>query len=145
MAFNITTEYQRYLRGNRRVYQEAVVSPADKAIEERNRTFRQYRKALQAERLKLFESSQFGELLRKFAATLNHFSLDSEPRMVEYVRQQQHEWLRNADDKFRNEALRLINERCMRNRLRKGQPPLNDPLPGQPDDTFRLCKAELGL
>lgn len=136
MAFNTLN--------SRRIETQAP-TPAEKAMEERNRAHRQYRRTVLADRDQLFRSSQEGDMLRKFAATLAHFKGENEDRMVRYVRDECHNWLRNAEEKYRIEALRLVNERCMRNRIHQGKPPLDDPLPGQLDDAFRLCKMELGL
>lgn len=130
-------------------YTYPILSPpptaAEKAIEERNKLYRAYRKQKHRELERLFADHTHGEQLRKFAATLGHFGPDSEDRLFSFVSREAYEWLRNAPDEIRFAALQMISSRCIRNNVRAGKPPLNDPLPGQPDDIFRLCKRELGL
>jgi hypothetical protein len=112
-------------------------------MEDRNQLYRTYRKTVLAEREQLFRSSQDGMALREFATAVKMAGSDIELKIVFLIRQSP--WLRNAPDPIRLEALRIINEYLMRQRLRQNQHPLNDPMPDQPDDIYRICKRELGL
>jgi len=141
MAFNTLTKIRAAFTPS------APIAPtaAEKALAERDRSYKAYRRAVLADREKLFSLTPEGDLLRKFGKTLAHFKSYEEGRMVIYVHDQCKGWLRNAEEKYRIEALRMIGEQCQRNRMRSGKPPLDDPMPEQPDDAFRLCKRELGL
>jgi hypothetical protein len=115
---------------------------AEQAMENRNRLYRAYRKTVLANREELFRSSQEGMDLRSFATAVKQ-SGSGVDAIVTLLRQSP--WLRNAPEPIRLEALRIINEYVMRQRIKQNKPPLDDPLPGQPDDIYRICKRELGL
>lgn len=112
-------------------------------MEDRNTLYRAYRKTVLAEREQLFRASQDGQALREFAIAVKQSGSGIESSIVTLLRQSP--WLRNAPDAIRLEALRIINEYVMRHRIKQNKHPLNDPLPGQPDDVYRICKRELGL
>ena len=122
-----------------------TASPVEKAVQDRDWLYRRYRAAKKAEHEALFATAVHGPLLRKFGATLNHFGADDAGRMISYVRDQNYAWLRNAPEDIRFAALRMIGHRIQRIRQRAGLVPFDDPLPGEPDDVFRLCKREIGL
>lgn len=145
MSFNVVPPRVPPRVASRRSAPPTPMTAGEKAIAERDHAYRMYRKNVWVEREKLFKASANGELLRKFMATIAHFNAENEHRMVAYVREQYQSWLRNAPDQHRDEALRMVSEQCIRNAVRRGRAPLNDPLPGQEDDTFRICKQELGL
>lgn len=96
-----------------------------------------------AHREQLFQSSQEGEALRQFEIAVKRSGSDIEQQAVTILRQTP--WLRNAPEPIRLEALQIISDYIIRSRVRQNKHPLNDPLPGQPDDSYRICKRELGL
>jgi len=122
-----------------------VPTAAEQAIHERDLMFRQYRKKKREEYANLFAIPVYGEFLRKFHATLGHFNLSDPPRMIAYVKKEAAAWLRHAPAHIRQAALEMINNRIVRLRVRAGKEPFDDPLPGQPDNPFLVCKRELGL
>jgi hypothetical protein len=126
----------------RRFSKAPLPAPAEIAMKDRNTLYRDYRRSVLAEREQLFRSSQDGEALRIFATAIKQ-SPDVERQAVTLLRQAP--WLRNAPEAIRLEAIRIINESIMQQRLKQNKHPLSDPLPGQPDDTYRSCKRELGL
>lgn len=119
-------------------------SPAlEKSLKEREQLHRHYRAAKAAEHRRLCADPQHGEQLRKFAATLNHFGIDDADNMIAYVRRQAALWARAAHDDIRCAALELVAARIVRIRQQAGLVPFDDPLPGEDDDVFQICKREL--
>lgn len=123
----------------------AKASAADKALAERARLARNYNAAKRREFNELCAMPVHGPLLYKFNATLDHFDIEDADRMIAYVQQRNRAWLRSAPDEIRRAALHLISERIIKIRERAGLPALDDPMPGEDDDVFRLCRKELGL
>jgi hypothetical protein len=117
------------------------VSAVDKALEEKDRLYRRYRAAKRAQLEELFGQEP---RLKAFHATLGHFGIDDAERMINYVHTEAQKWLRAAPADTRFAALELVSYRIQRIRARAGLVPLDDPLPGEDDDLFRLCKKELG-
>jgi hypothetical protein len=121
------------------------MTAAEKALADRDRQWRRYRAAKKAQFEVLYESEPYGGRLRKFGATLHHFQIDHAERMVEFVQRDCRDWLRQAPSLIREAALELISRRCIRILERAGLDPLDDPLPGEEDDVFRVCRKELRL
>lgn len=117
----------------------------DKALAEDTILARKYRAAKKAQFLELCAASECGERLRKFVGTLMRFKIDDAERMISYVSTENDKWLCYATLEIRQSALEAIGERIMKIRERAGYPPLDDPLPGEEDDVFRVSKRVLGL
>jgi hypothetical protein len=135
-------------RGNYAYEEEYIEYPADKAMAARNAAYKRYCRHVQHELIALIErNGEIGVKLRKFAASLGHFGADDgeADRMVLYVRGQCRSWLREAPQEIRVAALHLVSQRCAWINLRRDGLPFNDPLPGDPDDTYRLCRREIGV
>jgi hypothetical protein len=116
---------------------------ADKALEERDRLYRRYRKAKKAEFDGLCADPHWGERLRKFAATVNHFDIDDADQMIAYVRCHA-SWLRHeAPDDIRFAALQAIDHRIVRIRQRAGLAPFDDALPDEEPDVWQLCRKAI--
>jgi len=113
------------------------------ALEERDQQYRRYRAAKKADLEELFADPQYGDKLRKFGATLKHFGADDADNMVQYVAKSAHGWLRAASEDIRFAALQMVGYRIVRIRVRAGEVPFDDPMPGDEDDVYRLCKREL--
>jgi hypothetical protein len=122
----------------------ASARAAEKAVAKRNRQYRLYTAAKKREMDRLYADPEHGDRLRKFVATLGHFGIDDANRMIEYVRYSCN-WLRAAPEDIRFAALQQISHRVQRIRARAGLLPFDDPLPGEEEDVFRVCKGELGL
>jgi hypothetical protein len=118
-------------------------TPAERALVDRDRQWRLYRAAKRRQYEDLFAVPVHGELLRKFRATLNHFGPDDAERMIAFVADSNYAWLRNAHANIRHAALEMISARIQRIRVRAGMPVFSDPLPGQREDVFQLCKKAL--
>lgn len=118
------------------------LSPTEKAVQDRELLYRRYRATKEAELAELYADPQWGETLRKFVATLKHFGPEHADRMVEYVTSHK---LTQAPADIRAAALQQCSYRITRIRQRAGLAPFDDPLPGDDDDVFRLCKKALGL
>ena len=121
----------------------AQQSATERALADRDRQFSLYRAAKRRQYEELFAIPAHGEKLKKFQATLNHFGADDADRMLEYVRASV--WLHAAPKDFRHVALEMISQRIQRIRVRAGLPVFDDPMPGEDDDVFQLCKKALGL
>lgn len=122
---------------------QAQQQAVEKALKERDWQFRRYRAAKRQQYEDLFARDDDGANLRKFQATLNHFGIEDADRMVEYVRCEARKWLATAARDIRLTAVEMISERCMRIRERAGLAPLDDPLPGDDDDVWRLCREAI--
>ncbi len=120
----------------------AQQSATDKALADRDKLLRHANAAKRQRYEELFVREP---MLRKFQATLNHFDIGDADRMVAYVVKSNSAWLRNTDDSIRYTALEMISHRIQRMRVRTGLPVFDDPLPGEADDVFQLCKKALGL
>jgi len=117
----------------------------DKALAERERLARHYRAAKKLLYKTMFDDPQYGSRLRQLSVTLRHFGIDDSGDMVDYVTRQTHEWLRAAPTDVRYTALEMIGSRIIRVRQNADLCEFDDPLPGEPDDIFQVCKRELGL
>lgn len=116
---------------------------AEKALAERDRIARLANAAKRRELARLYADDQWGERLRKFGATLNHFGIEHSDEMIAYVGREAR-WLRHeAPDEIRHAALHLIGERIQRIRARAGLVPFDDPLPDEDPDVFQLCKQAI--
>lgn len=118
-------------------------SATERALADRDRQWRLYRANKRRQYEALFAEPEHGEKLRKFRATLNHFGIEDADRLLAFVQAQT--WLCMAPKDFRHVALEMIDHRIQRIRVRAGMPVFSDPLPGEPNDVFRLCKEALGL
>lgn len=116
---------------------------AEKAIAERDRAARQYRAMRRAELKTLFNTEPHGKQLWKLHATLGHFGISDAAAMKQYVQREVDSWLGEAAFDIRYEALRLIDQRITRIRMKAGLVPFDDPLPGQPDRLFQTVKKML--
>jgi hypothetical protein len=116
---------------------------ADKALKERDLLYRRYRAAKRAHRDTLYREHACGPDLRAFAAHIHRYDLRDAEMMLLYVREMARGWISSAPPEIRAEALSLVNEQIMRIRTRAGLAPFDDPLPGEADDVFQMCKQEL--
>jgi hypothetical protein len=116
---------------------------AERALADRDKVFARYRAAKRRQYEDLFADPVHGERLRKFRATLNHFGPHDAERMIAFVADSNYAWLRNAPPDIRHAALEMVDNRIQRVRVRAGAPVFDDPLPGEPDDVFQVCKREL--
>lgn len=121
----------------------APQTAVDKALADRDRQWRRYRAAKRQQYEDLFARDDDGANLRKFQATLNHFGIEDADRMVDYVHREARKWLAAAALDIRLIAVEMISERCMRIREKAGMAPLDDPLPGDDNDVWRLCREAI--
>lgn len=131
-------------RGNYKYEKPYIEAPADKAVTARKEAYRQYHRLVKQEMVEMVRRhGETGVKLKKFAASLSHFGIGSEERLVFFVRGQCRSWLRDAPMEIREAALRLVGARCARINLKTVGVPFDDPLMGEPDDAFRQCRREL--
>jgi|KBSMisStandDraft_5_1062788.scaffolds.fasta_scaffold07819_13 hypothetical protein len=122
-----------------------ITSSLDKVTAERHQLDRNYRAARQAEFAKLCADPLHGTHLRKLVATLNHFGPNDAERMIAYWRTENEKWLCVASNDIRAAALSALGERIVRIRIKSGLVPFDDPVPGEPDCVFRICKGIIGI
>jgi hypothetical protein len=81
-----------------------------------------------------------GAMVERLMFILSTLSQDSAPLLLAYVRGV--DWSSVSHD-TRLTVLHQINDRITRMRQRHGLTPIDDPLPGQPDNVFRIVRAIL--
>lgn len=118
----------------------------EKALDARARQFRLYRASKRQQFDALCTGSPNGDLLRKFTATLGHFTKPGDAdRFLEYVQREIAKWLGAESADIRFVALEQIDDRIQSIRLRARLAPIDDALPGEDPDAFNQCKRMLGL
>ncbi len=117
----------------------------EKALDEDRRLLRRYKIAKKAQFKTMCADPEHGDKLRKFSTALNQFAIEDGSRFARYVTCEAADWLRATPEVVRCMALEIISARIVYVRMRAGLVPFSDPLPGQKDDLFRVCKQELGL
>lgn len=117
----------------------------DDALDERNKLLSNAKKADRAELNAIYEDQIYGDKFRKFIATLNHFGPNDSNRFVDYVGNCCQKWLREAPYGIRLVALKSCDNRIQKIRISMALEAINDPLPGQPDSVFIICKRMIGL
>lgn len=122
-----------------------TVQTLDAAQRERDQLMRNYRASKAKQLAELYADPEIGDRLHRFVATLNHFKIEHADRMIEFVAGEARKWLAAASPDIRHVALEAVNNRCMRLRERAGLPPIDDPLPSEPDSVFIVCRRQLGL
>ena len=115
---------------------------ADKAIKERDRLWARYKAARRDHRRRLYNQPG-GDSLHSFALQVARYGIDDAAAFLAYVREQARGWLATAEPEMREEAKAIVSERIQRVRVQNGLPPFSDPLPGEPDDLWQMCKQEL--
>lgn len=120
-------------------------SPAEKKVAEQSLLYRRYRAAKKEQFEELFGRDEDGANLRKFNASLGHFGTDDAERMIAYIRAECRKWLSSAPEDIRFVALQMVGHRITRIRQRAGLCEFDDPLPGEDDDVYRLCREAIGL
>ena len=118
---------------------------ADKALADRDRLYRRYRAAKREQYAELFADPVHGDRLRKFSATLGHFSIEDGDRMVAYWKEQCARWLNAAPGDMQLAALQMLDERCIRLREKAGLPAFDDALPGEELTVFQQCREAVGV
>ena len=123
-----------------------MVTTLDQARTERDQLNTYARRAAKQQREALCADPEYGDRLKKFCATLNHYKrLDQAQDFTDWVTKQCRQWLRAAPADIRYEALSACHEQTQRIRMRAGLAPLEDSLPGEPPSVFEICKKAMGL
>lgn len=112
---------------------------------ERDKLMHNYRIAKDRQFDALCADPKCGDQLRKFVRTLGHFGIEHAERWIAYVNDECRKWLRQAHVDMRFAALQACDERIQKIRIRANLPVFDDPLPGEPDDVFRISKMAMGL
>lgn len=117
---------------------------AEKALADRDKQWRLYRAQKTRELEQLYADPEYGDRLRKFGATLNHFGGEDGDKFIGYM-EQQGKWLNAAPEPFRFAALELVCNRIQRIRVKAGLPPFDDALFDEPADVWSRCKGVLSV
>jgi hypothetical protein len=83
-----------------------------------------------------------GALVSELMTLLDRLEPSSAAALLNFIRRS--DW-RSVSYDTRLTVLHHINDRITRMRERHGLPPFDDPLPGQPDNVFRIVRSILGL
>ena len=97
-------------------------------------------RAWHAEQLEQAIAGPHGVMVAKLMALLDQLELDSAAVLLDFMR---HIDWGGVDHNTRFELLHRINQAIERVRVRAGLPPIDDPLPHQPDNVFRRIKSML--
>jgi hypothetical protein len=111
----------------------------DEKLAEVQKLSRAYR-AWQREQLDAALASAHGATIAELMTLLDRLELSSAAALLNFVRRC--DWSSVSYD-TRLTVLHEINERITRMRERHGLAPFDDPLPGQPDNVFRIIRAIL--
>ena len=112
----------------------------DRALDEREKLTKAYRAAKKAQFETAFEREPN---LRIFRDVIRKLGFSDAEELITSVRKAHHCWLRHADPETLALALELVDRRIIQIRIRTGLPPIDDALPGEPDDVFQICKRIL--
>jgi len=110
-----------------------------KEVEDQSRLFRAWR-AWHQEQLEVALAGAHGALITELMVMLDQLELTSSAALLQLMNRPGWD---NLDVDARFEVLHLINTRIAKMRERNGFAPLDDPMPGQPDNVFRRIKARL--
>jgi hypothetical protein len=97
-------------------------------------------KAWHAEQLDDALAGAHGATIAKLMTVLDRLELDSAAALLDFMRR--NDWSSVSYD-VRLTVLHQINQTIARLRERHGMAPIDDPLPGQPDNVFRRIKQML--
>lgn len=119
-----------------------VLRGAEKAVAEDNAQLRRYARAKAAERQQLLDG-EHGDQVRELLALLKQLDPESTPALLAILTR--FNWFAGADRNDRFRILALIDTADCRVRVRAGLAPIDDPLPGEPDSLFQVCRAHLNV
>jgi hypothetical protein len=114
-------------------------SKLDKELQDSARLLRAWKK-FHREELEEALAGPHGPMIERLMFILSTLSRDSAPLLLGYVRGV--DWS-SVNYETRLTVLHEINNYITRMRERHGLPPIDDPLPGQPDTVFRIVRAIL--
>jgi hypothetical protein len=117
-----------------------VLRGAEKAVAEDSAQLRRYARGKAAERQALLDG-EHGAQVRELLALLKQLDPDSAPSLLAML--WRFDWFAHADLNTRHKILALIDTACCRVRVRAGLAPIDDPLPGAPDNVFLVCRRHL--
>ncbi len=112
----------------------------DTALNERQQLSRSYRASKRAQFERAFAEEP---RLREFATEIRKCGNDDAEWMIHVVIQNE-DWLQAATPDIRALALEIVDRRIVQIRTRAGLPPIDDALPGEPDDVYQIAKRILG-
>ena len=116
-----------------------VASPADKAMFEASKQFREYQRWLKQRRNDLF-NGPYSAQLAELDSMLKALSPESAPALVDWV--EYADWLQQADYNTRHNTLSVIGDEIARFRVRQGLAPFDDSLPflNEPPTAFEQIR-----
>jgi hypothetical protein len=117
-----------------------VTDTLESALKERQALTRAYRASKRAKFARAFEQEP---RLKRFRNDIGHYGIDQAEEMIDAVRFNSIEWLRNTDSETRALALEIVADRIVQIRTRAGQVPFDDALPWEEDDVWQVCRKIL--
>ena len=120
------------------LHRSRALSKDQKLAETRKltRAYKQWQREQLAEAL----AGAHGAAIAELMTLLDRLELSSAAALLDFMRR--NDWSSVSYD-TRLTVLHQINDRITRMRERRGLPPFDDPLPGQPDNVFRRIKRAL--
>jgi hypothetical protein len=113
-----------------------IVDGANKELRDRERLLRQYRGWFR-EQVKAARQGPYGERLERLRRFLHTMTIDDGDRLIELV--DDDHW-RDADADTRFLILRMVDNAIVLLREKRGLPPFDDALEGEPPTAFQIIK-----
>ncbi len=120
--------------------QPQLTERAQKALADRDRAYRRYRKIKNAELKELLATDRYGRQLTEFIAGLKTFGADDNEAYLEYIYQTKARWIGQAPQHIRNAAMSYAARQVLEIRIAAGKLPFDDPLPGSDDDVYQILR-----
>ena len=117
------------------------LGPMEQQLEDQSRQMRSYRAYKRAEYDTMKQHPLYFSQWNEFTARVLDLSPDNTTEFVGYIAKQR--WLLEAEISIRRLALSFLANRLIRLRLEQGLAPLDDSLPGEPDNLFITVRTLL--
>lgn len=117
-----------------------VAKPADKAMFEASKQFREYQRYLRNRRDELL-NGPYSVQLAPLVQMLKAITLESASALTDWI--EHADWLQQADYNTRHNTLAIIADSMATFRIRHGMAPFDDSLPGEPPTAFEQIRFML--
>lgn len=117
-----------------------VASPQEKQQQERQKLLRQFNKAMTARRKALLEG-KYREEVSGLVQLLDTLDMAGASGLLSYLAKCL--WFQHCDYGTRFDILSIIDIAIVRHRVRAGQPPFDDSLPGEPPTAFQIARHHM--
>ena len=118
-----------------------ILGPQEQKLADQSKQAQAYRVWKKAEYDAMKQHPLYFSQWNEFTARVLDLSPDNTTEFVGYVAKQR--WLLEAEISIRRLALSYLANRLIRMRLEQGLPPIDDSLPGEPDNLFITIRTLL--